>query len=174
MGTIGDRLNVCSPRWLFSINVNHALCQQSKTSLEWLNFMFNFNDKYTLIQSGTSELFHFNSQIRYFGGLEIGVTCKICPALDPRQDCEGYSCFSVFTGFLFDVLIAQWNERLLAHFHSLYSYFRASTGLFLAAFQSTEATVENIMADKIKTGKAKCHHWRLIRSEYFSRYCCVK
>ena len=52
--------------------------------------------------------------------------------------------------------------------------FSASTGLFLAAFQKTEAIVENMIAIKINIGRTKCHHSKMIRSEYFSRYYCVR
>lgn len=55
-----------------------------------------------------------------------------------------------------------------------YSYLSESTGLARAAFQSTDAIVANMIKIKIATGKAKCHHCKLIRSEYFSRYCCVR
>ena len=49
-----------------------------------------------------------------------------------------------------------------------------STGLLLAAFHKTEEIVANMIKTKIPIGNAKCHHSNTIRSENFSRYCCVR
>ena len=53
-------------------------------------------------------------------------------------------------------------------------HFKASTGLLLAAFQTTDAIVVSIMKIRIASGKTKCHHCSSILSENFCKYCCVR